>query len=151
MPYDLYIEGISDVTLANGPRVLTFGNYPRHIGIQGIYKLVVRFIKCFLTPRGSDPADPDYGTSLMASFPGNVDPKTIQALVSQSVQEALDKLREYDIEYLLPDEERLFSVEIEDLVADTINGNVTLKLNLKNVAGTVALFSVPVAEGANNG
>ena len=151
MPYDIHIEGISDSSLADGPRVITFGNYRRHIGVQGVHKLISRFLKCFMTPLGSDLSDPDYGTSLMASFPGNADPRSLRALVSQSVQEVLDKLREYDVEYILPDDERIFSIEIENVTIDNTSGGLEIKLNLKNVAGTVVLFSIPVSEGERNG
>jgi hypothetical protein len=55
MSYDLHIEG-SDTTVA-GVRFMTFGDYARPQGVQGIQKMVNLFLKCLCTPKGSDLSD----------------------------------------------------------------------------------------------
>lgn len=146
MSWDLHIEGLPPGENA-GSKFVSFGNYPRVLGVRGIYKLFVRFLKCFLTPKGTDLGDPDYGTSLLAAFTGNLQAVNISALASQSIQEVTDKLHEYDNEYELDDSERLAAVEIEDMYVDEENYEVVIKVNVSNVEGSVALFLIPVVAG----
>jgi hypothetical protein len=150
MSYDIHIEGIGEEDVQNA-QFMTFGNYKKHVAVRGVHKLIVRFLKCFMTPKGTDLSDPEYGTTLMASFLGNVDPRTLRGLASQAVEEAEDVLRSYDSEYDRDDDERLFAVEIQDVQIDESNAGVVMYLRIQNVTGTVALVTVPMVEETRNG
>jgi hypothetical protein len=154
MAYDLYIEGLTEQTdNFKGRAFLTFGNYNHNstVGVRGIYKLVSRFTKCFMTPKGSDLSDPEYGTSLLAAFLSNVRVSFAAQLASQSVQEAFDILREYDIEYDLDDDERISSVDIQNIYVDESGLGIELYLLIQNVSGQEATFTIPGIMGNNNG
>ena len=150
MSYDMHIEGIGEEAVRNA-QFMTFGNYTKHVAVRGVHKLIVRFLKCFMTPKGTDLSDPEYGTTLMASFLGNVDPRTLRSLASRAVGEAEDVLRAYDSEYDRDDDERLFAVEIQDVQIDEPNAGVVLYLRIQNVTGTVALVTIPMIEETRNG
>jgi len=145
MPYDIHIEGIGEDDVVNA-QFLTFGNYRKSVAVRGIHKLVARFLKCFMTPIGSDLSDPDYGTTLLASFLGNVDPRTLPALAARAVEEATESIRRYDTEYDRDDDERLAGVEVQNILVDESGLAVVLYLELQNVEGTTALFTIPMAE-----
>jgi len=147
MSYDIHIEGIAEPDVVNS-QFMTFGNYPKVVGVRGIHKLVARFLKCFMTPLGSDISDPDYGTSLMLSLVGNVDSRTLHSLAARAVTEAVDSIQRYDAEYNRDDDERLFDVEIQSINIDRDNPAVVFYLELKNVEGTTALVTVPMVEGS---
>lgn len=150
MSYDIHVEGIVEIDVTNS-EFLTFGSYKKPVAVRGVHKLVSRFLKCFMTPIGTDLSDPDYGTTLIGSFLGNVDPRTLPSLAARAVQEATESLQKYDAEYDRDDDERLFGIEIQDIQVDTTNMGVILYLEIQNVEGTTALFTLPMIEGSNNG
>ncbi len=150
MAYDIHVEGIGEDDVVNA-QFLTFGPYPKQVAVRGIHKLVSRFLKCFMTPLGTDLSDPNYGTTLMSSFLGNVDPRTLPALASRAVEEAVESIQRYDAEYDRDDDERLFGVEVQDIRVDPTNMGVVLYLEIQNVEGTTALFTIPMIEEASNG
>ena len=148
MTYDIHIEGIPEEQVS-GANFLTFGPYAKTVGVRGIHKLVSRFLKCFMTPIGTDLSDEEYGTTLMASFLGNVDSKDLISLASRAVGEATDTLQRYDVEYELEDSERLDSAELEDVIIDTDAASVEWRIRIQNAEGTALLVPVSVVE-ANN-
>jgi len=149
MGFDIYIEGMTPSTdTGSGIAFMTFGNYRYPLAVRGIYKLVMRFTKCFMTPKGSDLSDPEYGTTLMSLFNGNLDPGTLAQLATQAVQEASETLGRYDVEYELDDDERLGGVSVDDLLVDESAPGVEIRLSIYNVDGTKALFSIPSLFGA---
>lgn len=140
--FDIHFEGVPRDEL-NGIQGLTFGPYARSVGVRGAQKMVNRFVKCLLTALGSDLSDPDYGTPLAEAFLGNVDRATLHTLAVQSVVAAEAKVKEYDSEYALNDEERLASVRVDDVVISEASDGVVLTLTLKNVAGVAVKVLVP--------
>ncbi len=139
--YDIHVETL-DESKALGVEFLTFGDYDKSLGIKGFQKMVNRFVKCLMTPLGTDLSDSSYGTILADSLGNNVDPSAMFALVAQSVVAAEDKITEYDSQYALPDDERLGSVKVENVVNDPNAFGVLITLQMRNVAGTVVVLNV---------
>lgn len=133
--FDIHIESLPLDQLQDA-RCLVFGPYDRVLGVRGIQKMVNRFMLCMLTPLGSHPSDPNYGTILADSFLGNVDPSTVFALAAQSVAGAMEKIQEYDSAGGAPDDERLLSADIENITTDEAGFGIVLTVRLTNVAGT---------------
>lgn len=150
MKYDIYIESLA-ADKVQGPQCLTFGHYRRVIGVAGVQKMVNRFVKCLLTPLGSDASDPEYGTQLAASFLANVNPRDIFSLAAQSVAKAEQKILEYDSVEGLPDNERLASAEIENIYVDDSGPGVVIVVRLSNVSGTVVQTQVSYYGGTTSG
>lgn len=150
MKYDVHIESIPP-NEAQGPQCLTFGDYKRVIGVAGVQKMVNRFMKCLLTPQGSDVSDSEYGTPLATSFMGNVNPKDIFSMASHAVALAEQKIQEYDSIEGLPDNERLAAAEIENIYVDESGPGVVLVVRLSNVSGTTVQTQVSSYRGLSNG
>jgi len=113
--YDVYIEGVPSDEVRN-VQFITFGE--KSIAVKGVYKLLSRVMKCFMTPKGTDLSDVDYGTDIIAHVGGNVDPKTLRILAGRAITDVESKIREYDAEYILDDDERLGSLELLDIVVE---------------------------------
>jgi phage baseplate assembly protein W len=147
--FDIHLESVP-VDQLQGPQFLTFGPYERVLGVRGIQKMVDRFMKCMMTPIGSDVSDPEYGTQLAASFLGNVSPGDLFSIAAQAVATAEQKIREYDSDQGTPDEERLAATEIENIYIDEGGLGVVLVVRLRNAAGTLVQSQMSTYMGASN-
>lgn len=145
MSFDIHIESLGDD--AKGHRFLTFGDYPRHVGVKGIQKLVNRFIMCLFTPVGSHLSDRNYGTGLAAALAGNTEHDVLSDLVTLSVSDTEDKLKELDVENGPPDDERLSVLRLTDFQVDLSTRSVTMWVEIRNVAGTTVKILVPALLG----
>jgi len=142
--FDLHTEALPfDQALAHNGKCFSFGDYAKSIAVRGVYKMVDRFIRCMLTPVGTHPSDVDYGTTLAGSFTGNIDSTTLFALTSESVNAVVTKMRAYDSEYGLPDDERLGTVQIDDIVVDSTGPGAIIYLTVINVEGTRVSIALP--------
>jgi hypothetical protein len=61
---------------------------------------------------------------------------------------AEQKIREYDMVYGLPDDERLRSVEIQNIAVDPTGLGIVLYLLLRNAAGTTVQVLLPQTLGS---
>ncbi len=103
------------------------------------------------TPRGTDLSDPEYGSSLAASFLGNVDPKSLDFTALRSIQEVEDTLRRYDSEYVSDDDERLSHATLQQLSIDQTGMGIEMTIEIQNMQGSKALFLVPMLGSSTNG
>lgn len=148
MPFDIHIEGVP-VGEVSGMGFLSFGDYPQVVGVRGIHKLVAQFLKCMLTPKGTDISDPDYGTDLAEAFQGNIDSSILGQLASRAVTDTVETLREYHTEYIVDDDERIAGADILDVQVDEDAPGVSLTIRVTNIEGTKALFLVSSVEESN--
>ena len=145
MPYDIHFESAAEGQ-NRGFEFLTFGDYTRHEGVQGPQKMLNRYLKCLLTPLGSDYTDTNYGTPLMDGWGGNIDPNDLRELVITSIRDAEDQVRAYDLENFAPTDERLASVTIEEITVDASEDGFRLGFTVTNVAGVGLTVLVPFTE-----
>lgn len=143
MAYDIHYEGLAP-ELTKGSRFLSFGDYEKSLGVQGVQKMVNRYVKCLLTPIGTDLSDKDYGTQLMNLFLGNLDLTAVGQIVSMSVRNAESTIHSYDVDNDASDDERLQGVSVENLDIDRVNKGFTLRLLLQNAEGSEVRVLVPV-------
>jgi len=134
MPFDIHIEGVAN---PQGSRAVTFGDYSGAVGVSGVQLMVNRFLKCFLTPKGSDIGDLDYGTSLAAALGGNVDARFAEQLAATAVSEAEDKLREYDISEDFEPDARLAKAQLQSIVLAVGNSQIDIYVRLYSASGAV--------------
>ena len=142
MSYDIHIEGV-EVSEIKGSRFMSFGPYPTPWGVKGLQKMINRYVKCLCTPKGTDISDRDYGTQLLSLFLGNIDSRTVLQLAESAVAEAQSTIQAYDVDNGAEDDERLASVSVEQLGANTEGTGYTMSLLLRNVAGTTVRVMVP--------
>lgn len=143
MGFDIHFESLPQGE-TRGYEFLTFGDYGQHIGIKGMQKLVNRVIKCFMTPKGSDISDPEYGTNLIQAFQGNIEPTALSELATMAVRDTELKIREYDAQKSSPTDERLSGIEIKNIVVDPDGTGVVIYIIVRNVAGARALSAIPL-------
>jgi hypothetical protein len=134
--FDVHIEGVPAAQVKS-IRCVTFGSYGRVLGVKGIQKMIDRFLKCFMTPLGTDISDPSYGTILATSFLGNINSGDLYSIALQSVSAAQQKIQEYDSYGNAEDDERLSSAQIDNIAVEQSSGAVQITLRLTNAAGTV--------------
>jgi len=140
--FDIHYEGLN-INQVAGIRAVTFGSYPRVLGVRGVQKMVNRYLKAILTPKGTNLSDRDYGTHLAAALGNNVDLSTLGALSARAVTDAENKVREYDSEYGTDDDERLARVELEGTMIDEGGPGVLLSILLENVSGVKVRMLIP--------
>jgi hypothetical protein len=144
MAYDIHIEGVPREEVVN-EKFLWFGNFEDKdaIAVQGIQKMVDRFLKCILTPAGTDISDTDYGTQLANLFLGNIDDAGLRQMVTLSVIQAEEQIRRYDVINGAPEDERLATATVESLEVDRASSGFDLTVLLQNTAGTTVLVQLP--------
>ena len=143
MAYDIHIEGVPEDQVVN-EKFLWFGEYEEQIlAVQGVQKMVDRFLKCLMTPAGTDISDQEYGTRLAHLFLGNLDAASMRQMVTLSVVQAEEQIRRYDVINGAPEDERLSSAVIETLEIDTASQGFNLTVLLQNVAGTTVRVQLP--------
>ena len=142
MSLDVYLQGVAGATRGE---CVSFGDQGSPTGVRGPNKLVSRFLKCLLTLKGSSLLDVDYGTYFPQLIGGNVDRFSVSQLVSEAVVDASEKLKEYQAEYALDDDEALDDVEILDIQWGTDGSGVSVRLRVNNVAGETATFIITQA------
>lgn len=78
-------------------RFFTFG-FDRSVGVRGPQKLVLQWLKCLMTTKGSDPTDLEYGTEFPNLIGSNVramqDLRDVVMLCVQDCNEQILKLQQ---------------------------------------------------------
>ena len=143
MAYDVHIEGLpADQTL--NEKFLWFGDYDVQIlAVQGIQKMVDRFLKCIMTPAGTDISDREYGTRMASLFLGNFDATSMRQMATLAVTQAEEQIRRYDVINGAPADERLSSAVIESLELDASAPGFDITVLLQNAAGTTVRVQLP--------
>lgn len=97
--YDLYYQSLQNPL---GIKVFTTG-FNRSVGVKGPMKLVLQWLKLFMTTKGSDPIRPESGTDFPNLIGSNIKSKTdLRDVVLLSIQacnkqiEAIQKLTQPD-------------------------------------------------------
>jgi len=144
MAYDIHIEGVPEDEVIN-EKFLWFGEFEDKdmLAVQGVQKMVDRYLKCLMTPAGTDISDPDYGTAMMSAFLGNLDPASIRQMVTLAVVQAEERIRRYDVINGAPEDERLSSAVLESLEVDNTSVGFEMTVLLQNAAGTTVRVQLP--------
>ena len=144
MAYDIYFKLTDPETQRNTGKLFTFG-YTSSIGVRGPQKLVNRWVRCLLTPKGSDPFDPNYGTGCANMLGSNVtSTEEALSLFAIFVEECNEQIRVMDRKNFPPEDERFKTAEILKLVELEPDG-FQVFVEIKNVAGQRVTLPLPVA------
>jgi DNA-binding transcriptional MocR family regulator len=147
--YDVNVQ-IVPASKYNGFGFYSFGQ-TRSLGVRGINKLVNEVAKCLLTPVGTDPLDPTYGTQLTNLMGANVTTQDAQEVLQLSIQQASDTLTAYQAAQTnVPSDEQLSSIVVTQyilipeapgiaaqiLITNAANQGLNLILPMLSVTGT---------------
>lgn len=91
--------------------VLTEGNA---LAVEGFTRLIQKWLKCFLTRRGTHPGTPEYGTSFPTLINGNLSTESqTETIVQESISQTNKFIRKTQNEYGLENlSERLQSANL---------------------------------------
>ncbi len=136
--YDTYFQPVP-ASEVRGFKVFEYG-FKASVKVRGPQSLVNRWVKTLMTPRGTDPISPNYGTGFSSLLGSNISSVTTDLVdvVNIAIDEASEQVREQDLVGFFPDDERLASAILQntEIGADGID----VWVNIQNVAGD----SVPV-------
>lgn len=146
MRYDTYIEPVPAGEQRRPYDVYRYG-FTKHLATKGLHGLINRWAKAFLTEKGSDPTDTDYGAYIGSLIGGNISsPIEIRDIVSLSVQEASEDLRRYELDYPPQSEADAFgAAQLERIVIDEDAPGVTIYVLLENARGDRTRVALPVS------
>jgi len=135
MAYDIHFQPLppSDV---RGYKVFTFG-FRAALKVQGPQALVNRWVKTFMTPKGSDPLYNNEGTNFAEMIGANITRITeeLKDVAFLSIVDANEQVKKQDIEGLFSDDSRLMSATLLDFV-QTEDG-IELWVEIKTMSGDV--------------
>lgn len=111
--YDIHfmLDPVAAQEGTNG-KVYTF-QYARALGVKGPQKLVNRWVKCFLTAKGSDLLNPSYGTGFPDLIGSNISrQQDFTDAVAVAMADCNTQMTAYDTLNLPPLDERLKSATL---------------------------------------
>lgn len=141
--FDIHIEPLPAETQITSNKLIGFG-FTSTVGIKGFQMLINNWLRCFLTARGSDPADLTYGT-IFATLPGSntsfVDAQDISNLAVHQCNQQIVFIQSND--RTLTASERLSSAKIINFVEHPELPGLELFIEIKNTAQELLVFSIP--------
>jgi hypothetical protein len=130
-PFDIHIQ-IIPASKYRGMKFYSFGQ-KRTLGVRGLGKLVNMFAKFLLTPVGTDPLDPSYGTDLPNLFGSNVDLRDAHDLIVLAVDQASQAIREFQNGRDVPDDERLATATVGRVILIEAGPGMAAQIHIENV------------------
>lgn len=141
MAYDIHFQPVP-ASEVKGYKCFEFG-FRAALKVTGFQSLVNRWVKTFMTPRGSNPLYPDEGTGFGRLVGSNISKIStdLQDVVAMAVEDANEQVRDQDIVGLRSDNERLASATLLDFVRT--DDGIQVWVLIKNMEGSS--LAVPVA------
>ena len=141
--YDIYFKPVS-TTEYNSGMGFEFG-YKAVLKVCGPPALVNRWVKTFMTLKGSDPLDQEYGTGFSNLIGSNISKASMDLadVVSVAIGEANTQVYDQDLKGFFPTNERLQAATLTGFqqVADGISVWVTIT-NMANEALPVMVATI---------
>lgn len=137
MAYDIHFQPVP-ASEALGTRIFTFG-FRATLKVKGPQSLVNRWVKVFMTPKGTNPLDLDEGTAFarMIGANSNAYHQGVEDVILLSIEDANDQVRRQDLEGLFPENERLANATLLRFNTLVEGDAVELWVRIVNVAGQV--------------
>lgn len=114
--YDIHFQPVPKKDV-KGYKTFTFG-FRAALKVKGPQALVNRWAKTFLTPKGSDPLEPNMGTNFADMIGANITSisQDLYDLALLALQDTNEQVKVQDVQGLYPDNESLGSAAIIDFV-----------------------------------
>ncbi len=112
MSYDIHFQPVPAGEVY-GLKVFTFG-FRAALKVQGLQSLVNRWVKTFMTPRGSDPFDANNGTEFAGLVGSNINRKSpeLRDITIISIDDANAQVQAQDLAGVYPSEECLLNATL---------------------------------------
>lgn len=145
MPFDVNIQ-IVPATRYDGMGFYSFGQ-TRSLGVRGIQKLVNLCAKHLLTPVGTDPLDPTYGTNLTSLIGSNIVLSDAKDVLDLAVNRTLGAIRGYQTaKGSVSDDERLSTLAVTDYIEIPEGPGFSAQILVTNVTGEQLQILLPTLE-----
>jgi len=137
MAYDIHFQPVPSGEVRSA-RVFTFG-FRASLKVSGPQALVNRWVKTFMTPKGSNPLDKEEGTAFGRLVGSNINVyhHGIEDIILLAIEDANDQVRRQDLEGLFPENERLANATLLKQQTQIYDDGVELWVRIVNAAGEV--------------
>lgn len=138
MAYDIHFQPVAPGNMY-GTRIFTFG-FKASLKVQGPQALVNRWVKTFLTPKGSNPLDKNEGTGFGRLVGANISSRNktgVEDVVLLAIEDANDQVRQQDLDALFPENERLANAVLLRIYTPPTGDGTEVWVQITNVAGQV--------------
>jgi len=141
--YDIHIQTLSAADQRQTFKFMSFG-FEATIGVKGFQMLINMWLKCFLTPKGSDPTDLEYGTNFTYLIGSNIPVKDAQDVVGLAIEQCNDQIIAMQRSQSdLTTSERLSTAKIINYIEQPSAPGFTVYIEIQNLAGEQLVLNVP--------
>lgn len=141
--FDIHFQLLTPADQVSSSRNFGFG-FSSAVGVRGPQKLINRWLKCLMTPKGSDPFTPGAGTVFANLIGGNIgNMKDVVDVIVLAVDDCNEQIRAIDRKALPPDDERLQSATLAEIIEAPSGGGFDAYIHIRNAAGTVVTVGLP--------
>jgi hypothetical protein len=127
---------VADVS---GTKIFTFG-FTSALKVEGLQFLVNRWVRVFMTPRGSDPLEPEFGTDFGSLVGTNV-PKSAKGsiidIVAMAIDDASEQVQAQDTKAGYNESESLDQANLLRFSPTSSGDGFEAWVEIKNKAGEV--------------
>ena len=141
--FDIHIQALPQAEQKSTFKFMSWG-FVGSIGVKGLQMLINDWLKCFLTPRGSDPVDLAYGTVFTNLIASNVpvqDARDVTLLAIEQCNSQIAAFQKGDT--TLTSSERLGSATLTGFVIDNSAPGFSATVELRNQARERLAFNLP--------
>lgn len=132
--YDIHIQTLPEATQRSTFKFMSFG-YQETLGVVGFQMLINQWLKCMLTPRGSDPTNLDYGSDFIKAVGSNLSVAEAQDLTLLSIGHTNEYIAGVQrLDNTLTATERLGSATLVDFLLDETAPGFTARVEIVNQA-----------------
>lgn len=109
--FDIHFQLVTPEQQTGG-KLFTFG-FKSAVGVRGPQKLINRWLKCLLTPKGSDLSDKNYGTGFYGFMGSNITShQDVVDALTLFIEDCNTQIRAMDRKRTAPEDERLLSATL---------------------------------------
>jgi len=141
--FDIHIQTLPKAEQLNTFKFMSFGFNPP-VAVRSFQMLINIWLKCFLTPKGSDPTNLKYGTNFTRLLGSNVTPRDARDVIIIAIEDCNNQIKTIQArDTTLSITERLLSATLVEFSIDNTAPGINAKVELKNVANQRLLLNLP--------
>jgi len=141
--FDIHIQTLPQAEQKNTFKFMSFG-FNSTVGVKGFQMLINCWLKCFLTTRGSDPADLAYGTDFPNLMGSSIPLNDARDVVFLSIEQCNAKILEFQRnDVTLTESERLATAKLIDFIPDPSAPGFQAYVEIQNQAKERLTLNLP--------
>jgi hypothetical protein len=141
--FDIHIQVLPEAEQKDTFKFMSFG-FAESIGVKGFQMLINQWLLCFLTRRGSDPADLARGTVFTSLIGSNLALADARDVVSLSVDQCNEQVSAFQRnDFTLTASERLASASVVGFTEQPSAPGFDVVVEIRNQAGQRLVFNLP--------